>query len=587
MQCEAKNVLKARGTHNNAWMLHMFLLRISWRGAGVYTGTENYSQVSTMRTSRTARLGWTPSPSGSSRFLHTNVPYVNISTGFFTRMLLPIMPWWNTFDCSLLLQGSTSLVIVTPVCRINDLPAEALDNLFERLDYFTALHLASTCQPCATAFHRYRHLLSQRACHELHPVSSAVLGHEEEGPDLEGRIDLWWADMSAIEKIYWLSREPEFMEDMWTATWSHLFASVCCDCCNGQLCHGLHPPTNCHVAIEVDIMIKSNKMLQLPMQWLYNKFLGTAKTALAKALGTRFDQFTIILDVFRPGKVAKQAWKASMLVNPFNNYTTYSHVLDMNFVTVDYGRMHVGSTDWYAHTKSVEGNGLYLPANRQVLTVTGPWYTSSEHADFGNVVCDCKFKPIKDREFNDRWEDGWEYDERNYIQHHQLVHKADDTEYARIKATRSKSRRGNKKRIAAYWRNRMKGNSASARMKGNLASDIAHDLKEYYEDCDGSSCGDDDHSDDYSKFKDPFVQNHEIDNYQPSHEHDIIASYQPGREHDVTASYQPSGPLLSFLAVEALGLSFHEWPPLPVQSPSSDDAFLNDMLADYNPALFG
>ena len=374
------------------------------------------------------------------------------------------------------------------MCCINDLPAEALDNLFERLGYFTALHLASTCQPCATAFHRYRHLLSQRACYELHPVSSAVLGHEDEGPDLEGRIDFWWADMSAIEKIYWLSREPEFLEDMWTATWSHLFSSVCCDCCDGQLCHGLHPPTNCHAAIQVDIMIKSNKMLQLPMQWLYSKFVGTAKTTLVKALSTRFDQFTIILDVYRPGKVPKQAWKASVLVNPFNNYTTYDNVLDMNFITVDHGRARVGSRDWYQRTKRLEGDGLYPPTNRQVLTVTGPWYKSSEHVNFGNVVGDCEFKPIEDREFND----GWEYDEHNYIQHHQLVHKADDTEYARIKAKRSKSRTGNKKGIAAYWRNRMKGNLASARMKGNLACDIVHDLKEYctvyYEDCrcDGS-----------------------------------------------------------------------------------------------------
>ena len=56
------------------------------------------------------------------------------------------------------------------------------------------------------------------------------------------------------------------------------------------------------------------------------------------------------------------------------------------------------------------------------------------------------------------------------------------------------------------------GNLASARMKGNLASDIVHDLKDYYEDCDGSSCSDDDHSNDYSNFKGSFERDHVIDN---------------------------------------------------------------------------
>lgn len=34
---------------------------------------------------------------------------------------------------------------------------------------------------------------------------------------------------------------------------------------------------------------------------------------------------------------------------------------------------------------------------------------------------------IEDREFNDSWEHGCEYehDERNYIQHHELLHKVD------------------------------------------------------------------------------------------------------------------------------------------------------------------
>lgn len=49
-------------------------------------------------------------------------------------------------------------------------------------------------------------------------------------------------------------------------------------------------------------------------------------------------------------------------------------------------------------------------------------------------------------------------------------------------------------------------------MKGNLASDIVHDLKDYYEDCDGSSCSDDDHSNDYSNFKGSFERDHVIDN---------------------------------------------------------------------------
>ena len=302
--------------------------------------------------------------------------------------------------------------------------------------------------------------------------------------------------MSAIGKIYWLSREPEFLEDMWSATWSHLFSGEHCECCGGQLYHGLHPPTHRHAVILIDIMIKSNKMVQLLMQWLYNNFLGTANSALVKALGTRFDQFAISLKVYRPGKVAAKAWKTSQLVT-FNNYAFYSEVVDMSFVTFNSG--HVGIEDWYERTRwvNVEGKGLYPPISRQALTVTGQWYNSSGTVFFGNVVGDCRFEPIDDcGRWEYGWDYGWEFNERDYIQHHELVFKADDTEYARTKARRSKSRRGSNKRIPAYWRNRMKGNLASDRMKGSLASDIAHDLKEYYEDCNGSnycSCDDNDH----------------------------------------------------------------------------------------------
>ena len=58
---------------------------------------------------------------------------------------------------------------------------------------------------------------------------------DEGGPDLQGAVDFWWTDMSAIEKIYWLSREPEFLEDMWSVTWSQLFSTGRCDCCDGQI----------------------------------------------------------------------------------------------------------------------------------------------------------------------------------------------------------------------------------------------------------------------------------------------------------------------------------------------------------------
>lgn len=153
MQCEANHVLRARGTHNSNWMLHMSLLRISGRAAGVDIGTENNLQVFKMRTSRTTRPGCTISPSGT---LTTPTHLVLAATqGDAHAYCLPCCLGTTAFDCSLLLPGSTSSVFVTPVCRNDDLPAEALDNLFERLDYFTALHLARTCQPCATAFHHY------------------------------------------------------------------------------------------------------------------------------------------------------------------------------------------------------------------------------------------------------------------------------------------------------------------------------------------------------------------------------------------------------------------------------------------------
>ncbi len=280
--------------------------------------------------------------------------------------------------------------------------------------------------------------------------------------------------MSAMEQIYWLSREPnllELLEDMWSTTWSMLFSSVSCGCCDGQLCHGLHPPTDHHACFRIDIMIKSNKMVQLPMQWLYSKFLGIASTTLVEALGTRFDQFASELNIYRPGKLDKEAWKISPLINPFNVYTRYSHVLDRLDVTFDYADF--SGTDWSEYVREVEGDGLYLPIARQVLTVTGPWYKSTKPAGFGSVVGDCKFKPIEERDFTDKWEDGWEYDERNYIEHHEVVHEADATEYKRIKTKRNKPNRRDK-REATCGRDGMKRSVARA---------IVYDLEEYYEEC--------------------------------------------------------------------------------------------------------
>ena len=406
-----------------------------------------------------------------------------------------------------------------------------------------------------------------------------------DGPDLEGEFNFWFADVSAIEKIYWLSREPNALEDLWSATWSMLFSSACCECCGGQLCHGLHPVTDGHASIRVYIMIKSNKMVQLPMQWLYSKFLGVAKTTLVKALGTRFNQFTIGLYVHRPGKLEKQAWKTSLLANPFDSYTSYSEVVDMNFVALNSG--HVDAADWYERTKRVERIGLYLPTNRQVLTVTGPWYKSTEPAEFGNVFGDCKFKPIEDREFNDRWEYGWEYDERNYTQHHELVHKAGDAEYERVKAKRSKPRRASKG-IAACWRNKTQGTLASG-IANDLKEYYEGDLKEYYEECNGwkssggdsdsydcvdndcgdsdsvgcveSDCGDSDFSD-CVEFTDPF-------------EHKRYGRDSMGSEFDLSQPIlEPPFWVSSFDEIK--------WPPLPGQGPSPDpDAFLSDMLQLY------
>lgn len=48
-------------------------------------------------------------------------------------------------------------------------------------------------------------------------------------------------------------------------------------------------------------------------------------------------------------------------------------------------------------------------------------------------------------------------------------------------------------------------------MRGRLASDIAYDLKEYYEDCTSNSWDDNDHSGDQNEFTDPFGH-HVLDN---------------------------------------------------------------------------
>ena len=54
----------------------------------------------------------------------------------------------------------------------------------------------------------------------------------------------------------------------------------------------------------------------------------------------------------------------------------------MSFVTVDHGRACAGGRDCYEGLRGM----AYI-----YLTVTGPWYKSSEHANFGNVVGDCEF----------------------------------------------------------------------------------------------------------------------------------------------------------------------------------------------------
>ncbi len=103
------------------------------------------------------------------------------------------------------------------------------------------------------------------------------------------------------------------------------------------------------------------------------------------------------------------------------------------------------------------------------MTVTGKWYQSNAPAVFGNVIGDCQYKPFEEREFNDRWGWEWQYDDRNYVQHHDTVCKMSPWTHARIKAKVNKP-----DRIGAI------GGSRRDKVKGNLAHTIAADAADFF-----------------------------------------------------------------------------------------------------------
>ncbi len=231
---------------------------------------------------------------------------------------------------------------------LDTLPDIALDIIFEKGDYFTAASLALVCFPCYLAFLRHRSQLSKQACHDLLPECAASLYHSEDGPDLEGDFDIWWGDAFAIYKIYWLANEHGTLETIWSMFWSKLFEQLCCECCHGLVGFTLHPPGDSHADMRVDIMLKSNHMLQLPMAWLYDSFLGAAISSLEKTLGSRFPQVTSSLAVYRPSKVSSAQWLASPSVDPFSAYEVYAEVMDRSHYSIDGGVIPHDHDDWYS-----------------------------------------------------------------------------------------------------------------------------------------------------------------------------------------------------------------------------------------------
>ena len=126
--------------------------------------------------------------------------------------------------------------------------------------------------------------------------------------------------------------------------------------------------------------------------------------------------------------------------------------------------------DWCTQLKPAQ-SGL-LPANRQVLCVTGKWYTSQLRPLFGNVAGDCwqLLWDDSDTEYGAQGEcDNGPISEDHAFHQLEVVQKKGYGEHCKIKAKRNKPDR--RKTSARPWVNTS---------KSGLGSDVHAELKEYF-----------------------------------------------------------------------------------------------------------
>lgn len=168
------------------------------------------------------------------------------------------------------------------------LPDTALARVFQYLDCASAACLASTCRACAAEYVLQKPEFEHKWILELRPkVIVSPCPYQHEDMDHHARpltIAVWWegtagSSSTAMRRIYASASQPGFLSSLWKATWPQTLWE--------QLQLSLVPESaDYHGGIYgvVNILIESDKRLQLPWVWLSRQFLGTFFASLADVM---------------------------------------------------------------------------------------------------------------------------------------------------------------------------------------------------------------------------------------------------------------------------------------------------------------
>ena len=255
------------------------------------------------------------------------------------------------------------------------LPDTALACVFHHLDCASAASLASTCRACAAEYVLQKPEFADKWILELRPkvvVNPCPCQHDDMHHHADPlTIAVWWegtagSSSTAMRRIYASAGQPGFLNSLWKATWPQtLWQDVQLSFVPGSADWDYH----WRIHGVVNILIESDKRLQVPWVWLSRQFLGTFFASLADVMkaGARANYFhSFKVSLYRP---AKHGMFQRVMEKSFQCSRDNDDVISMQSFHSHDSNESLESYNWHP---DVVREPL-LPVQLQQVAVTGTW----------------------------------------------------------------------------------------------------------------------------------------------------------------------------------------------------------------------